>query len=258
MRVLLKFPSWEELRKIKDIRKGFQLVAWKTDHLYFFIKKTDCLGTSTFVYQRIEDVCPKLGLSWWFDSKWIYLECRRCRRWVQYLGLENPLEVGMAIHPSILAWRISLTEKPGRLQSIGLQITIHDWSDLECVHAHPKLWKYIWVEKTIWKSSGFGQWLKSKELIGLCMKNKSYEKNAEASIQLWQMLKGRGDCQGPEGKENIDNIFSQKSRQRTVSREKTLLTVSNAAERLSKDRDIVAFGLWLIWRSSCYKYCWNK
>ena len=57
------------------------------------------------------------------------------------------------------------------------------------------------------------------------------------------MLKGRGDCQGPEGKENIDNIFSQKSRQRTVSREKTLLTVSNAAERLSKDRDIVAFGL---------------
>ena len=32
-----------------------------------------------------------------------------------------PLEEGMAINPSILAWRISCTEEPGRLQSTGLQ-----------------------------------------------------------------------------------------------------------------------------------------
>ena len=36
------------------------------------------------------------------------------------LGWEDPLEEGMVSHSSILAWRLSWTEKPGRLQSIGL------------------------------------------------------------------------------------------------------------------------------------------
>ena len=35
------------------------------------------------------------------------------------LGQEDPLEEGMAIHSSVLAWRIPYTEEPGRLQSIG-------------------------------------------------------------------------------------------------------------------------------------------
>ena len=34
---------------------------------------------------------------------------------VQSLGQENPLEKGMAIHSSILAWRIPWTEEPGKL-----------------------------------------------------------------------------------------------------------------------------------------------
>ena len=46
--------------------------------------------------------------------------------WVQSLGREDPLEEGMATHSSILAWRISWTEEPGRLQSIELQIVRHD------------------------------------------------------------------------------------------------------------------------------------
>ena len=41
--------------------------------------------------------------------------------WVSSLGQEDPLEKGMATHSSILAWRILWTEKPGGLQSIGLQ-----------------------------------------------------------------------------------------------------------------------------------------
>ena len=36
-------------------------------------------------------------------------------------SLEDPLEEGMATHYSILAWRISWTEKLVRLQFIGLQ-----------------------------------------------------------------------------------------------------------------------------------------
>ena len=40
-------------------------------------------------------------------------------------GSEDPLEKGMATHPSILAWRIPWTAEPGRLQFIGLQIVGH-------------------------------------------------------------------------------------------------------------------------------------
>ena len=40
---------------------------------------------------------------------------------VRSLGLEDPLEEGMATHSSILAWKIPWTEEPGGLQTMGLQ-----------------------------------------------------------------------------------------------------------------------------------------
>ena len=57
---------------------------------------------------------------------------------VQSLGQEDSLEEGMAIHSSILVWRIPWTEDPGGLQSIGSQRVKHDWSDLACTHADHK------------------------------------------------------------------------------------------------------------------------
>ena len=45
---------------------------------------------------------------------------------VRFLGWEDPLEKGMAIHSSILAWRIPWTEEPGGLQSMRLQRASHD------------------------------------------------------------------------------------------------------------------------------------
>ena len=45
---------------------------------------------------------------------------------VRSLGSEVPLEKRMAIHSSILAWRIPWTERPGRLQSMGSQRVGHD------------------------------------------------------------------------------------------------------------------------------------
>ena len=39
--------------------------------------------------------------------------------WVQSLGREDPLEKAMATYSSILAWTISWTKEPGRLQSMG-------------------------------------------------------------------------------------------------------------------------------------------
>ena len=38
---------------------------------------------------------------------------------IRSLGLEDPLEEGMATHSSILAWRIPWAEESGGLQSIG-------------------------------------------------------------------------------------------------------------------------------------------
>ena len=41
--------------------------------------------------------------------------------WVRSLGWQDPLDKGMATHSSILTWEIPGTEKPGGLQSMGLQ-----------------------------------------------------------------------------------------------------------------------------------------
>ena len=41
--------------------------------------------------------------------------------WVGSLGHKDPLEKGMATHPSILAGRIPWTEEPSGLQSIESQ-----------------------------------------------------------------------------------------------------------------------------------------
>ena len=46
--------------------------------------------------------------------------------WVQSLSWEDALEEGMAIHSSILAWRIPRTEVPSRLQSMGSRTVGHD------------------------------------------------------------------------------------------------------------------------------------
>ena len=42
------------------------------------------------------------------------------------LGSQRSPEKGMATHSSILAWRISWTEEPGGLQSMGSQRVRHD------------------------------------------------------------------------------------------------------------------------------------
>ena len=45
---------------------------------------------------------------------------------IRSLGQEDPLEKGMAIHSSILAWRIPWIEEPGELQSILSQRVGHE------------------------------------------------------------------------------------------------------------------------------------
>ena len=45
---------------------------------------------------------------------------------VQSLGLEDPLAKEMTTHSGVLAWRVTWTEEPGGLQSMGSQRVRHD------------------------------------------------------------------------------------------------------------------------------------
>ena len=65
--------------------------------------------------------------------------------WILFLGWEYPPEKGKDTQSSILAWRIPLTEEPGRLQSMGSQRIRHDlatnfhfhkYLDIVTVHFH--------------------------------------------------------------------------------------------------------------------------
>ena len=64
------------------------------------------------------------GLPKWFSGKRIHLPMQEM--WVPSLGQEDSLEKGMAIHSSILVWRIPRTEEPSGLQSMGSQRVRHD------------------------------------------------------------------------------------------------------------------------------------
>ena len=63
-----------------------------------------------------------------FFSNWAALVAQMLKNlpavqgtWVQSLGWDDPLEKEMATHSSNLAWRISQTEEPGGLESMGSQ-----------------------------------------------------------------------------------------------------------------------------------------
>ena len=49
-----------------------------------------------------------------------------CETQVRSLGLEDPLEKELAMHSSVLDWRIPGTEEPGGLPSMGSHRVGHD------------------------------------------------------------------------------------------------------------------------------------
>ena len=72
--------------------------------------------------------------------------------WVQSLGWEDPLEEGMEIHSSILAWRMPWTEEPGGLQSMRSQRVRQDWAtSLSLLHCWWEC-KLVWLLcRTLWR-----------------------------------------------------------------------------------------------------------
>ena len=63
---------------------------------------------------------------------------------VRSLGLEDPLEEGVASHSSILAGKILWTEEPGSPQPVRSQRVTHNWSYL----AHKHAYKTVCVKET--------------------------------------------------------------------------------------------------------------
>ena len=64
------------------------------------------------------------GLPWWVVKN--LLATRETQVWS--LGWENPTQEDVAIHFSILAWRIPWTKEPVGLQSMGSQRVGHNWA----------------------------------------------------------------------------------------------------------------------------------
>ena len=69
------------------------------------------------------------GPPWWLSGKRFHLPMQETQEMlVRSLGLVHSLELEIAILSTVLAWKIPLTEKLGRLQSMGLQRVGLDWA----------------------------------------------------------------------------------------------------------------------------------
>ena len=81
---------------------------------------------------KFVNICDKgIRSTWGFpDGAGVKEPTCQCRRrketWVQSLDWEDPLEEGMATHPSILAWRIPRMGEPRGLPSMGSHRVGHD------------------------------------------------------------------------------------------------------------------------------------
>ena len=113
------------LEKILETRRYMYLIGqMASGSFYYFILKNLVLFMENFKqmkskYNRI--------LNRWLSGKELTYQCNRPRRcrFDPWLG-KIPWRRKMATHSSLLAWRISWTEEPRGLQSIGSQRVGHD------------------------------------------------------------------------------------------------------------------------------------
>ena len=68
---------------------------------------------------------------------------------VQSLGQEESLKKEMATSSSILAWEISGTEEPGRLQSMGLQRVKHNLVIKQQQHLVRLFWIFMCITSDV-------------------------------------------------------------------------------------------------------------
>ena len=82
--------------------------------------RTDFLQDGLVCFRSVTDICHiRIGLLGGSDGK---ESACNAETWAQSLGQGNPLEKEMALHSSILAWRLPGTEDPGGLQPWGCRV----------------------------------------------------------------------------------------------------------------------------------------
>ena len=86
-----------------------------------------CLGTTKTQHSQIKNKSNEYFLKIWVSvvAQLVKNPPAMQETWVRSLGWEDPLEKGTATHSSILAWRISWTEEPGGIRSIGSKRVQH-------------------------------------------------------------------------------------------------------------------------------------
>ena len=108
------------------------LVCWKlTEYIY-----SD--NGTPLQYSCLEN--PMDGGAWWAAVHGV----AKSRTWLSDFTLTfhfHALEKGMAIHSSVLTWRIPGTGEPGGLPSMGSHRARHDWSDLAYIY----IYIYIYI-----------------------------------------------------------------------------------------------------------------
>ena len=103
------FPSKHECFPSLDLLFFFFFFSWSVLALQFCVSL--CCESAIYIHiSRASQVAQ------WINNPPAMQEMQET--WVQSLGWHDPLEEGVATHPSILAWRIPRTEAPGGLQSI--------------------------------------------------------------------------------------------------------------------------------------------
>ena len=129
-----------------------------------YIQKSRCgMGTILFPSEEPLDqnpsvshclICVCIPIMWGFpdgtSGKESTCQSRRHKRrsfdpWIRKIPWRREW---MAIHSSILAWRIPWTKELGRLWSVGLQRVGHNWSNSVHTHAHtPIMLKCLMVKR---------------------------------------------------------------------------------------------------------------
>ena len=129
---------WYQWILVSSLKLNFSKILSKRDSsLRCSIKVFTVVSrekSPTFVNQNLACLAMKQGLLWYnmmplegasLVSQTVKDPPAMQETWVQSLGQEDPLEKGMAIHSSILTWRIPWTEEPGGLRSMGSQSNQH-------------------------------------------------------------------------------------------------------------------------------------
>ena len=111
----IRVPTFQAGRHLWTECDDGNNVGWKVDVLINF-RPHFTGGSSPFFEKLLPGAAAIMGFSGSSDDNPAMQETQ-----VRFLSQEDPLEKGMATHPSILVWRIPWTEEPGRLKSMGLQ-----------------------------------------------------------------------------------------------------------------------------------------